>query len=178
MVRIQEGEAMKNWKIILLIWGMGLLIAGCAPTCTEQNKATFVADVAQIRNSWDTIEFNLAYSAESKAGQLQQLRGRAELLYTPLCADSLKNLLLQSLDERFQNIGNYDNKPRPVTAHLEKEFKAFQAASIAQLNGQINLFTNTTARYWLVITMMIVVVVLLLGFGAYFYFIQGRPRHS
>jgi hypothetical protein len=169
---------MKNWKIILLIWGMGLLIAGCAPACTEQNKAKFVTDVAQINNSWDRIEFNLAYSAESKASQLQQLRGQANLLYTPVCADSLKALLLQSLDERFKNIGNYDNKPRPVTVSLEKEFKAFQVASIAQLNGQVNLLTNDTALYWLAITLIIVGIALLLGFGAYFYFIQGRPRHS
>ncbi len=168
---------MKNWKVIILVWGMGLLFAGCIPTCTEQNKATFVTDVAQISNSWDAIEFNVAYSPDSKASQLWQLRDRADRLYTPLCADPLKTLLLQSLDERIWHIGNYDNRPRPFTEALQNQFKAFQAASIAQLNGQINLLTNTTARYWLVIALFLVVVVLL-GFGAYFAFVKGRAKVS
>ena len=169
---------MKNWNVILLVWGIGLLLAGCAPTCTEQNKAKFVSDVVLINNSWDTIEFNVAYSPESKTNQLKQLRGQTNLLYTPLCADSVKSLLLQSLDERIQNIGNYDNQPRLATETLQKEFKTFQAASIDQLNRQINLLSNNTARYWVVITLMIVVIVLLLGFGSYFYFVQGRPKVS
>jgi hypothetical protein len=169
---------MRNWNVILWAWGVSLLLAGCAQTCTEQNRAKFVFDVVQINNTWDTIEYNVAYSPESKANKLNQLRDQTNQLYTPLCADSVKSLLLQSLEERSQNIGNYDNQPRPVTEYLQKEFKTFKAASIDQLNGQINIFTNNTARYWVAFTLMIVVIVLLLGFGAYFFFIQGRRKVS
>jgi hypothetical protein len=175
---LQERAVMAKWKCFILACGIGLLLAGCAPTCTEQNKDKFVADVTQIGYSWDAIEFNVAYSPESKASQLQQLRGQADRLYTPLCADNIKTVLLQSLDERVQNIGNYANKPRPATEYFQAQFKTFQAASVVQLNAQINLATNTTARFWLVLTLIIVVVMLLLGFGAYFYFLHDRSQNK
>jgi hypothetical protein len=167
---------MAKWKIFTLACLVSLLLVGCAPTCTEQNKAKFIQDVAQLGYAWDAIEFNVAYSPESKASQLQQLRGQADRLYTPLCADTIKTSLLQSLDERVQHIGNYDNQARPASDYFKTEFKKFQDASIAQLNGQINLMTNTTARFWLVVTLIVVVVVLLLCFGAYFFFIQDRSN--
>ncbi len=169
---------MANWKIFLLAGLAALLLAGCAPNCTEQNKAQFVDDVVQIGYAYDAVEFNVAYSPDSKASQIQQLRGKAGQIYTPLCADTVKSLLLASLDERAQNIGNYNNQPRPATDFFKDEFKKFQAAPVAQLNGQINLMTNTTARFWLVLTLIVLVVVLLVGFGAYFFFIHDRNQES
>ncbi len=167
---------MAKWKVVLLACLAALLLAGCAPTCTEQNKAKFVDDVIQTGYAWDAIEFNVAYSPQSKASQLLQLRVQAGSIYTPLCADTIKNLMLASLDERAQNIANYDNRPRPNTDFFKTEFKKFQDAPVAQLNGQINLMTNTTARFWLVLTLIVLVVVLLLGFGAYFFFFQDRNQ--
>ncbi len=168
---------MVNWKMIALVIGASLLLAACAaPPCSRQNKDKFVADVKEIGYSFDAMEFNVAYNVETKAGRLKQLRSQAQAVSAPECAEYLKVLLLQSLDERLQDIGNPANKTRPASGFFQTELNAFDNASIAQLTDVANSQTNNTGFLQIIILLAGMLVVLLLGFGGYFVFRHDHPQ--
>ena len=167
---------MMKWKFILFALGASLLMAACAaPPCSRQNKDKFVTDVKEVGYAFDAMEFNVAYNVDTKAVRLKELRGQAQQVSAPECAEYLKVLMLQSLDERLKDIGNPANKIRPASGVFQNELKAFENASIAQITDVANSQTNNTGFLQIIIILAGMLVVLLLGFGGYFAFQARSP---